>query len=303
MEFADIGIWLAFLAGLASFLSPCVFALVPAYIGYLGGRSITSGQRNNTWTAFSHGLAFVAGFSVIFILLGIAASALGGILYDLRYWLAKIGGIVVIIFGIHLTGLYRIKFLEYDLRPQSTPDRNRGYVASFLMGIFFSAGWSPCVGPILGTILTISLSGGSISQGGLLLTAYSAGLAIPFLIASVQIDLISNGIRRFGKVAHYIEKATGILLIIVGILLFTGKFERLASFGNFFGTFDELEMGRMLLILFIALIILGLVPAVIASRKGRKFIDWWFFGTGLFPIALPMALLIKEDPVESDSVS
>jgi uncharacterized membrane protein HdeD (DUF308 family) len=147
------------------------------------------------------------------------------------------------------------------------------------------------------------LSGGSISQGGLLLTAYSAGLAIPFLIASVQIDLISNGIRRFGKVAHYIEKATGILLIIVGILLFTGKFERLASFGNFFGTFDELEMGRMLLILFIALIILGLVPAVIASRKGRKFIDWWFFGTGLFPIALPMALLIKEDPVESDSVS
>lgn len=303
MEFADIGIWLAFLAGLASFLSPCVFALVPAYIGYLGGRSVASGERKNSWIAFSHGLAFVVGFSVIFILLGIAASAIGGILYDLRYWLTKIGGIVVIIFGIHLTGLYRIKFLEYDLRPQSAPDRKRGYLASFLMGIFFSAGWSPCVGPILGTILTISLSGGSSVQGGLLLAAYSAGLAVPFLIASVEIDIIANGIRRYGKVAYYVEKISGILLIIIGVLLFTGRFERLASFGTFFGVFNELELGRLLLVLFVALILLGLIPAVIASRKGRKFLDWWFFGTGLFPIALPMALMIKDDPVESDGIS
>jgi len=303
MEFADIGIWLAFLAGLASFLSPCVFALVPAYIGYLGGRSVASGERKNSWIAFSHGLAFVVGFSVIFILLGIAASAIGGILYDLRYWLTKIGGIVVIIFGIHLTGMYRIKFLEYDLRPQSAPDRKRGYLASFLMGVFFSAGWSPCVGPILGTILTISLSGGSSVHGGLLLAAYSAGLAVPFLIASVEIDIIANGIRRYAKVAYYVEKISGILLIIIGVLLFTGRFERLASFGTFFGVFNELELGRLLLILFVALILLGLIPAVIASRKGRKFLDWWFFGTGLFPIALPMSLMIKDDPAESDGIS
>jgi len=303
MEFADIGIWLAFLAGLASFLSPCVFALVPAYIGYLGGRSVASGERKNSWIAFSHGLAFVVGFSVIFILLGIAASAIGGILYDLRYWLTKIGGIVVIIFGIHLTGMYRIKFLEYDLRPQSSPDRKRGYLASFLMGVFFSAGWSPCVGPILGTILTISLSGGSSVHGGLLLAAYSAGLAVPFLIASVEIDIIANGIRRYAKVAYYVEKISGILLIIIGVLLFTGRFERLASFGTFFGVFNELELGRLLLILFVALILLGLIPAVIASRKGRKFLDWWFFGTGLFPIALPMSLMIKDDPAESDGIS
>ncbi len=303
MELADIGIWLAFLAGLASFLSPCVFALVPAYIGYLGGRSVASGERKNSWIAFSHGLAFVVGFSVIFILLGIAASAIGGILYDLRYWLTKIGGIVVIIFGIHLTGMYRIKFLEYDLRPQSAPDRKRGYLASFLMGVFFSAGWSPCVGPILGTILTISLSGGSSVHGGLLLAAYSAGLAVPFLIASVEIDIIANGIRRYAKVAYYVEKISGILLIIIGVLLFTGRFERLASFGTFFGVFNELELGRLLLILFVALILLGLIPAVIASRKGRKFLDWWFFGTGLFPIALPMSLMIKDDPAESDGIS
>jgi len=301
MELSNISIWLAFLAGLASFLSPCVFALVPAYIGYLGGRSVASGGNKNNRVAFTHGLAFVAGFSVIFILLGVAASAIGGILYDLRTWLTYIGGIVVIIFGIHLTGIYRIKFLEYDLRPQSTPDRNRGYVASFLMGIFFSAGWSPCVGPILGAILTISFSGGSIAEGAFLLTAYSAGLAIPFLIASVQIDIISSAIRRYGKIAHYIEKATGILLIFVGVLLFTGRFERMASLGSFFGTFDELEMGRIIFIIFIALVFLGLIPAYIASRKGRKFTDWWFFGAGLFPIALPMALMIKPEQIETES--
>lgn len=304
MDLSNISLYLAFLAGLASFLSPCVFALVPAYIGYLGGRSVASADNNNNnRVAFSHGLAFVLGFSVVFIMLGVAASAIGGLLYDLRTWLTYIGGIVVIIFGIHLTGIYRIQFLEYDLRPQSTPDRNRGYLASFLMGVFFSAGWSPCVGPILGAILTISLSGGSISQGAILLTAYSAGLAIPFLIASVQIDLISRGIRKYGKVAHYIEKATGILLIFVGILLFTGRFERLASFGSFFGTFNELEMGRLLLIIVVVLIILGLIPAFIASRKGRKFVDWWFFGAGLFPLALPMALMIKTEQVESEGTS
>jgi len=197
MDLANIGLSLAFIAGLASFFSPCVFALVPAYVGYLGGRSAAvSDTGNSRWIAFSHGLAFVLGFSTVFILLGVATSALGGVLYDLRTWLARIGGIVVIIFGIHMTGLVRIPFLEYDLRPQSMPDRNRGYLASALMGVFFSAGWSPCVGPILGAILTLSLSGGSITQGVILLTAYSAGLAIPFLIASVQIDLVTNAIRK-----------------------------------------------------------------------------------------------------------
>ncbi len=299
MDLANIGLSLAFIAGLASFFSPCVFALVPAYVGYLGGRSAAvSDTGNSRWIAFSHGLAFVLGFSTVFILLGVATSALGGVLYDLRTWLARIGGIVVIIFGIHMTGLVRIPFLEYDLRPQSMPDRNRGYLASALMGVFFSAGWSPCVGPILGAILTLSLSGGSITQGVILLTAYSAGLAIPFLIASVQIDLVTNAIRKHGKTMHYIEVGMGVLLIIIGVMLFTGRFERLASLGSFFGTFDELVLGRYLFIIILALVVLGLIPAYVASKKGRKFIDWWFFGAGLFPIALPMAIYIK--PKASD---
>jgi cytochrome c-type biogenesis protein len=299
MDLANIGVSLAFIAGLASFFSPCVFALVPAYVGYLGGRSAAvSDTGNSRWIAFSHGLAFVLGFSFVFILLGVATSALGGVLYDMRTWLARIGGIVVIIFGIHMTGLVRIPFLDYDLRPQSMPDRNRGYLASALMGVFFSAGWSPCVGPILGAILTLSLSGGSITQGVVLLTAYSAGLAIPFLIASLQIDLVTNSIRKHGKAMHYIEVGMGVMLIIIGVMLFTGRFERLASLGSFFGTFDELILGRYLFIIIIAFVLLGLIPAYLASKKGRKFIDWWFFGAGLFPIALPMAIYIK--PKASD---
>jgi len=197
-----------------------------------------------------------------------------------------------------MTGLVRIPFLEYDLRPQSMPDRNRGYLASVLMGVFFSAGWSPCVGPILGTILTLSISGGSITQGVILLSAYSAGLAIPFLIASVQIDLVTNLIRKHGKAMHYVEVGMGVLLIVIGAMLFTGRFERLASLGSFFGTFDELVLGRYLFIIILAFIILGLIPAYIASQKGRKFFDWWFFGAGLFPIALPLAIYLK--PKASD---
>ena len=188
MDLSNITLGLAFLAGLASFLSPCVFSLVPAYIGYLGGRA-AGGETgaNQRWITFSHGLAFVLGFSVVFITLGMAASAAGHLLYDLRIWLAKIGGIVVIIFGLHMIGVYRIPFLEYDTRIQSLPDRKWGYLSSALMGVVFSAGWSPCVGPVLGAILTLALNGGDIGLGTRLLTAYSAGLAIPFLVAALGI--------------------------------------------------------------------------------------------------------------------
>lgn len=236
MDFVNIGLGLAFLAGMASFLSPCVFSLVPAYIGYLGGRSLASAQESgqaNRRIAFTHGLAFVVGFSIVFILLGVAISALGSLLYEARNWLAKIGGIVVIIFGLHLTGIIRIPFLEYDLRPQSTPDRQRGYVASAMMGVFFSAGWSPCVGPVLGAILTLALSGGSITQGVALLTAYSAGLAIPFLVAALGIGWVTTILRRYGKVTHYVEIGMGVLLIVVGAMLFLGTFQTLSRFGFF----------------------------------------------------------------------
>jgi cytochrome c-type biogenesis protein len=300
MELADIGVSLAFFAGLASFFSPCVLSLVPAYVGYLGGRSAASTQAGQAdpKRTLSHGLFFVLGFSMVFISLGAASSAVGGLLYDSRNWLAKIGGVVVIIFGLHMTGLLRIHFLEYDLRAQTAPDRKRGYLASFLMGVFFSAGWSPCVGPILGAILTLALSGGSISRGVILLSAYSAGLAIPFLIASAQIGLVTSVLRRYGKLMHNIEIGTGYLLILVGLLLFSGQLQQVARFGKFFNFSDELALGRIILLVLVVLVFLGLLPAYLASRKGRNFFSWWIFGATIFPLALIFALRLPEMPIE-----
>jgi len=233
MEFSQITVGLAFLAGLASFLSPCVFSLVPAYVGYLGGRAAGDQGGKNRWVAFSHGLAFVLGFSVVFITLGVAASFAGAILYDARYWLAKIGGIVVILFGLHMIGIIHIPFLAYDTRIQKVPDRKWGYLSSALMGIFFSAGWSPCVGPVLGAILTLAINGGSVSQGATLLSFYSAGLAIPFLIAAIGIGWVTTILQRYKKTMRYVEILMGIVLMIVGVMLFLGTFELIARYGFF----------------------------------------------------------------------
>jgi cytochrome c-type biogenesis protein len=228
----------AFLAGLASFLAPCVLPLVPAYVGYLGGRTAFehSTEEPRKWSVFSHGLAFVIGFSVVFILLGIATSALGSLLVGAREWIEKIGGIVVVVFGLHMTGIWRIPFLQYDTRKQSQPDQNRGYLSSFLMGVFFSAGWSPCVGPVLGAILTLSLSGGSVLTGGTLLAAYSAGLSIPFLIAALGVGWVTKALRKYGKALHYLEVAMGAILILVGLMLFFGLFEQLTIYLSRFGS-------------------------------------------------------------------
>ncbi|MCJ7735185.1 MAG: cytochrome c biogenesis CcdA family protein [Anaerolineales bacterium] len=236
LSFISLGT--AFLAGLASFLSPCVLPLVPAYVGYLGGRSAfeNEGESRNRWSVFSHGLAFVIGFSVVFITLGIAASALGSLLIGARDWLEKIGGIVVIIFGLHMTGIWRTPFLLYDTRNQDQPTNKKGYLSSFLMGVFFSAGWSPCVGPVLGAILTLSLSGGSVLTGGALLASYSAGLSIPFLIAALGVGWVTAALKKYGKAMHYLEITMGVVLIIVGGLLFFGLFEKITIYLTRFGT-------------------------------------------------------------------
>jgi len=232
----DVTVGLAFLAGLASFLSPCVFSLVPAYVGYLGGRSVAANRIDATpdkLQTFLHGLAFVAGFSVVFLTLGLTMSAVGGLLYEARFWLAKIGGIIVVILGLHMTGLIRIPFLEYDLRPQTNLERRRGYLSSAILGVTFSAGWSPCIGPILGMILTLAINGGSVSRGVLLLAFYSIGLAIPFLVAALGIGWVTGVLRKYSKVMHYVEIGMGVLLIIVGVLLFFGVFNTLSQFGFF----------------------------------------------------------------------
>jgi cytochrome c-type biogenesis protein len=226
----QMSIGLALIAGVASFLSPCVLALVPAYIGYLGGRAAGGeGDANNRFITFTHGLAFVLGFSTVFVLLGVAASALGGLLFDVRTWLGRIGGLVVIVFGLHMIGVIRIPFLEYDTRVQEMPDPKLGYLSSALMGVFFSAGWSPCVGPVLGAILTLALNGGSISSGVVLLSAYSAGLAVPFLIAALGIGWVTTILRKYNKVMRYTEIVMGVLMVIIGAMLMTGAFNIIAT--------------------------------------------------------------------------
>lgn len=234
MEISQISVGLAFLAGLASFLSPCVFSLVPAYVGYLGGRAAGGEGTKNRWVTFSHGLAFVFGFSFVFVMLGVLAALAGGLLYDIRTTLAKVGGVVIIIFGLHMIGVFHIPFLAYDTRVSQAPNPKWGYLSSALMGVFFSAGWSPCVGPVLGTILTLAINGGSISLGAVLLSAYSAGLAIPFLIAALGIGWVTTILQKYAKTMRYIEIVMGVILVIIGILLFTGIFEIIAQQGQFF---------------------------------------------------------------------
>ncbi len=240
MNASEITIGLAFLAGLASFLSPCVFSLVPAYVSYLGGRAVmqagAEGNQtlvSNRWLTFAHGLAFVLGFSVVFIVLGVAVSAAGGILYDIRYYLAKIGGVVVVILGLHMMGVLRIPFLEYDVRVHDAPNMRWGFLSSMMLGVFFSAGWSPCVGPVLGSILTLAINGGSVALGAKLLSAYSAGLAVPFLAAALGIGWVTTMLRKYSKATHYVEVVMGAVLVIVGVMLFAGVFELIARYGYY----------------------------------------------------------------------
>jgi cytochrome c-type biogenesis protein len=234
MDTLNVSIGLAFLAGLASFLSPCVLSLVPAYISYLGGRAAGGeASSKNRWLTFSHGVAFVLGFSFVFILFNIIAAALGIVLFDIRVWLAKIGGVIIIIFGLHMIGVYRIPFLEYDLRVHKQADNNLGYLSSFLMGVFFSAGWSPCVGPTLGLIMTFAINSGNVLQGTLLGSAYAAGLAIPFLLAALGISWVTVILRKYSKVMRITEIIMGVLMIVVGIMLVFGAFNLLATVAPF----------------------------------------------------------------------
>lgn len=230
---SQVSVGLSFLAGLASFLSPCVLSLVPAYVGYLGGQSIGQREHSQKLRTFLHGVVFAAGFSLVFIILGISFAALGNILQDVRDILSKIGGTVVILLGLHMTGLLRIGFLEYEARVKTVQANRMGYLPSFLMGISFSAGWSPCIGPVLGAILTLVLNEGNIASGAVFLSAYSFGMAIPFLVAAAATGWVTKLLVKHRKVTHIIEVIMGILMIILGLLLFMGLFERLAALGTF----------------------------------------------------------------------
>jgi cytochrome c-type biogenesis protein len=232
MNPSSVSFGLVVLAGVVSFLSPCVLSLVPAYVTYLSSRSITTegmviGTRRDT---FTHGVAFVLGFSVVFITLGAAAGAAGALLFNLRDVLEKVGGVIVILFGLHTLGIIQIPFLEYDTRKARPPDRRWGYLSSSLMGVIFSAGWSPCVGPVLGAVLTLALTSNAVGRGVFLLAGYSIGLGIPFLLAAAGVGRVSELLKRHGSILRYANIVMGVLLIFIGILVFTGSLEVLANY-------------------------------------------------------------------------
>lgn len=230
MEGADVGIFIAFLAGLLSFLSPCVLPLIPSYVSFLTGMSLDelsdggAGKR----TALVHSLLFVFGFSLVFVILGAGATQLGRMLNVYQVWLARIGGVIIIVFGLYLLGVLKFAVLGRDTRLQIN-NKPVGYVGSVLVGVAFSAGWAPCIGPILGSILTLAATRGQVGEGMTLLGSYSMGLAVPFVVAALAIDRFIGWFRRFKKYVVWVERVAGLLLIGLGLLLVTGYFTILAT--------------------------------------------------------------------------
>jgi len=224
----------AFVAGLLSFVSPCVLPLIPAYISFLGGASLgqlteeggvdSATQRRVFYSAF----AFVLGFSTIFISLGATATALSTLIAQHSLLLSQIAGTILVIFGLHYMGVFRIGFLNFEKRFH-LENKPAGLIGSYILGLAFAFGWTPCVGPILASVLMVAASGVSTSYGVLLLTVYAAGLGIPFLIAAFAVKPFMAFISRFKKQMRKIEITISVLLIITGIAIFTGNLAEVAN--------------------------------------------------------------------------
>ena len=217
----------AFAGGLLSFLSPCVLPLVPSYLGFLSGMTLDemAGRRHR---AVAHALCFIVGFSLVFIALGAGATALGASLRYHKALLARLGGVLILGFGLYTVGALRPAWFDRDRRLHL--DRKPvGFLGSALVGMAFAAGWTPCIGPILGGILTLAGTSGDVPRGIGLLAAYSAGLAVPFLVAAAALDAFRLWFQRFRRWMPWVQRASGLVLILVGVLLVTGEFTRLAA--------------------------------------------------------------------------
>ena len=236
---ADITIWIAFSAGLLSFFSPCVLPLIPSYLTYITGLSFAELKESDAsskvrLTVVLHSLAFIAGFSVVFITLGaiagLASSSFQGSLREGLGIVQKVGGVLIFLFGIHLSGLFHFGVLLGEKRVHLR-DKPTGFLGTALVGIAFAAGWTPCIGPILGAILAIAASSsGGVGQGVLLLSVYSVGLGVPFLIAGVLFHSFLGFFNRFKKHIRIVEMVTGVLLMIAGVLLFFDLFGRITGY-------------------------------------------------------------------------
>lgn len=235
MDTSSITLPLALFAGLLSFLSPCVLPLVPAYLGYLSGATVgqTGEAKPKRFETFLHSLFFVMGFSVIFVALGATASLIGQVLNQHIFTLRKVGGIIVIIFGLHTIGVIKIPFLYYEARAEIKTRPELGYLSSFLIGLVFAAGWTPCVGTVLSAIFLLAADSQTAGQGMLMLSAYSLGLGLPFLLVGGAFETISPWLRKLNRHLNVVSVVSGIFLVVVGVAIFFDWLVYLARFGAF----------------------------------------------------------------------
>lgn len=221
----DLNIFVAFTAGLFSFLSPCVLPLIPSYLSFVSGVSLEemrASQVGDTvrWRVISNSLAFIFGFSLVFMSFGVSASFLGSVFLNYRGFIRVFGGLFIILVGIYLIGLFKISFLDRYLQFR-LKDKPAGYLGSILVGITFAVAWTPCVGPILGAILTLAGTTAEIQRGVTLLAAYAAGLALPFFLSAVAVNSFFQFSQAFRGYIRAVHMAGGVLLVIVGVLLVT----------------------------------------------------------------------------------
>ena len=233
----------AFLAGLLSFLSPCVLPVVPSYLSYVTGISGVAEMGRRRHVALLHAALFVAGFTLIFVAMGATATAFGRLLNAYQQWLERVGGVLIVVFGLYALGVLRSGVLDREFRwqPVQQPRRDAepggaalgrnplAFLASVVAGVAFGAGWTPCIGPILGSILAYASSRADFGQGIRLLLAYSLGLAIPFLIAAWALEWFLGSAKRLRRYLGWVERTAGALLIVFGLLLLTGRFTQLSA--------------------------------------------------------------------------
>lgn len=229
----------AFLAGLVSFLSPCVLPLVPGYVSLISGVGVEELKAQEAQVlrkVMLNSIAFIIGFSIVFVTLGAISTEIGQLASQYKSTLARVAGVVIILFGLHLTGILRIKALYADKRLHGVKGGSTPWGA-FVIGFAFAFGWTPCVGPILGAILGLAAAQNSVSQGILLLTVYSLGLAVPFLLAALGIERFMKFYGGFRRHMHVVEVGSGALLMALGVLLVFGKFTLLSHYFSFLNRF------------------------------------------------------------------
>jgi cytochrome c-type biogenesis protein len=226
----SVGVAIAFGAGVLSFLSPCVLPLVPSYLSFVTGMSLEDLQAGlDRRATLVHSLLFVTGFTGIFLLLGASASFLGQFLKVYEIWIARVGGVLIMVLGLHLAGAFRLTPLMREKRIH-LHDKPTGYLGTLGVGAAFGAGWTPCIGPVLGAILTYAASQDQFWSGVWLLFVYSVGLAIPFLLSALALDAFLRGFARFRRLLPVVQVASGLLLVALGLLLVTGTFSTLSGY-------------------------------------------------------------------------